>query len=222
VTGDGLAHVPGAPQHMRAIRNWVSVQDADDVVVWVTKDAPLVHPGTISLPYAPFPASTSPTRAATVYSWLHNNVWDTNFPIEQGFTATFEYAIGVRSNPSEPVEAVAVQTTADLVRPLAAVPAAGAGAAGGSSAELLTISDPRVRLVSVVAGDDDATSIVRLQSFADVPVDIELAFGVPVDAAVRSTYLGDETGAPITLDDGVARTSLAPFEVAAVLVRTAV
>jgi hypothetical protein len=203
---------------MRAVRNWVSVQNGDDAVVWVTKDAPLVHPGTISLPYAPFPASTSPARAATVYSWLHNNVWDTNFPIEQGFTATFEYAIGVRSHAAEPVEAVAVQTTADLVRPLAAVPASGIGGAGTPTAELLTISDPRVRLVSVVAGDD-ATSIVRLQSFADVPVDVELTFGVPVRAAARTTYLGDDTGAPVALHGTVATTSLAPFEAAAIRVR---
>ncbi|WP_420369463.1 glycoside hydrolase family 38 C-terminal domain-containing protein [Curtobacterium sp. L1-20] len=237
VTGDGLAHVPGAPQHMRAIRNWVSVQDGDDAVVWVTKDAPLVHPGTISLPYAPFPASTSPTRAATVYSWLHNNVWDTNFPIEQGFTATFEYAVGVRAHAGEPVEAVAEQTTADLVRPLAAVPAAGtAGTAGsdgaaGASAALLELSDPRVRLVSVVAGDDDRTSIVRLQSFADEPVDLELTFGVPVETAVRSTYLGDEIDETLEIAEpaetdggaeaaaGVVRTSLQPFAVAAVRVR---
>jgi len=178
-----------------------------------------VHPGTISLPYAPFPASTSPTRAATVYSWLHNNVWDTNFPIEQGITATFEYAVGVRSHAAEPVESVAVQTTADLVRPLAAVPASGTGGADTATSELLTISDPRVRLVSVVAGDDDATSVVRLQSFADVPVEVELAFGVPVRTVVRTTYLGDDTGAPVTLRGSVATTSLAPFEAAAVRVR---
>jgi hypothetical protein len=146
-------------------------------------------------------------------------VWDTNFPIEQGFTATFEYAIGVRAHTAEPIEAVAVQTTADLVRPLAAVPASGVGTADRASAELLTISDPRVRLVSVVAGDDEQTSIVRLQSFADEPVDVELAFGVAVDAVVRSAYLGDDTGAPVDLLDGVVRTSLAPFEAAAVRIR---
>ncbi|MFZ6992762.1 hypothetical protein ACO0E1_12810 [Curtobacterium sp. RRHDQ66] len=116
---------------------------------------------------------------------------------------------------------MAVQTTADLVRPLAAVPASGVGTADRASAELLTISDPRVRLVSVVAGDDEQTSIVRLQSFADEPVDVELAFGVDVDGAVRSTYLGDATGAPTTVTGGVARTTLEPFEAAAVRVRRA-
>lgn len=219
VTGDGLAHVPGAPQHMRAIRNWVSIDDRDDAVVWVTKDAPLVHPGTISLPYAPFPSSTRPIRSATVYSWVHNNVWDTNFPIEQGFTATFEYAVGVRAEPVQSTEAVALATTADLVQPFGAVPASGEDDTSAASAELLTVSDDRVRLVSVVAGDDAATSIVRIQSFADTATDVELGFGVEIDAADRTTYLGDPTGGPVHRDGRAVRLSLAPFEVTAVRVR---
>ncbi|PZF54100.1 alpha-mannosidase [Curtobacterium sp. MCSS17_008] len=219
VTGDGLAHVPGAPQHMRAIRNWVSLEDRDDAVVWVTKDAPLVHPGTISLPYAPFPASTSPARAATVYSWLHNNVWDTNFPIEQGFTATFEYAVGVRAAAGQAVEAVALQTTADLVRPLAAVPAAGRGDDDTASAELLALDDDRVRLVSVVAGDDDRQSVVRLQSVTEEPVTLRLRFGIDVAAAERTTYLGDPVDELVEVGvDGHVTVRLRPYEAAAVRV----
>lgn len=220
VTGDGLPHVPGAPQHMRAIRNWVSLEDRGDAVVWVTKDAPLVHPGTISLPYAPFPASTSPARAATVYSWLHNNVWDTNFPIEQGFTATFEYAVGVRSHPDQSVEGVALQTTADLARPLRAVPAAGrAEVAAAASAALLTLDDDRVQLVSVVAGPGDRESIVRLQSVSSEPVTLTLRAAVDVASATRSTYLGDPVEGALAVDGRTLRLELAPFEASAVRIR---
>lgn len=218
VTGDGLAHVPGAPQHMRAIRHWVSVQDGDDAVVWVTKDAPLVHPGTISLPYAPFPASTSPSQPATIYSWLHNNVWDTNFPIEQGFSATFEYAVGVRADRSQPVEAVALQTTADLVQPMRAVPASGTTGVRDASAELLTIDDGRVQLVSVVATEDPQQSIVRLQSVADERVTLTLGVGQAIERAVRSTYLGDDAPGAITVEQDRVRLTLEPFEAAAVRV----
>ncbi|WP_423920621.1 hypothetical protein ACPEEZ_14600 [Frigoribacterium sp. 2-23] len=229
VTGDGIAHIPGAPQHMRAIRNWVTIADAEEAVVWVTKDVPLVQPGTISLPYAPFPPSTSPFEPATIFSWVHNNVWDTNFPIEQGFTATFEYAVGVRSRRDEPIEAVAVATTADLVRPLGAVSArgrraeagadAGDGAGARASAELLTLDDPRVQLVSVVAGADDDTSLVRLQSFADEPVTVTLAVGTSVVSAERASSLGDPRGALAVTDGSRVAVSLQPFEVAAVAIR---
>jgi hypothetical protein len=100
-------------------------------------------------------------------------------------------------------------------------PASGAGTANQASAELLTISDPRVRLVSVVVGDDEQTWIVRLQSFADEPVDVELTPGVAVDDAVRSTYLVDATGAPTTPTGGVARMAFKPFEAATIRVRRA-
>lgn len=219
VTGDGIAHVPGAPRHMRAIRNWVSIEDGEDAVVWATKDAPLVHPGAIHLPYAPFPASTAPVDPATVYSWVHNNVWDTNFPIEQGFTATFEYAVGVRSRPSEHVEAVALATTADLVRPLAAVRADGE-AVTAASADLLALEDDRVRLVSVVAGSDPRSSLVRLQSFTDTAVDLRVRFGVPVASAHRATYLGDTLGA-LELDETGVLLRIAPYEAVAVLLERA-
>ncbi len=217
VTGDGLPHIPGAPQHMRAIRNWVTIEDGDAAVAWVTKDAPLVQPGGISLPYAPFPLSTSPIEAGTVYSWLHNNVWDTNFPIEQGFTATFEYAVGVRARPTEAVEAVALRTTADLVRPLAAVPV-GSGGATRAEAELLDLDDDRVRLVSVVAGDDERSSIVRLQSLADEETTVTLGFSVEVASAERATYLGDVVG-DLAIEGSSVRVPLAPFESVAVLIR---
>lgn len=233
VTGDGIPHVPGAPQHMRAIRHWASVEDGSDAVVWVTKDAPLVHPGAIALPYAPFPASTSPAQPATIYSWLHNNVWDTNFPIEQGFTATFEYAVGVRAEPSQHVEAVALQTTADLVRPLAAVPVTGgpvtggpgAGSAGAgtaaASADLLTLDDDRVQLVSVVADAGVDASLVRLQSVTEEPVTVTLTAGVDLAGAERTTYLGDHVGDAPVVDARRVRLDLAPYEAVAVRLRRA-
>jgi hypothetical protein len=216
VTGDGMPHVPGAPQHMRAIRNWVSIEDGPDAVVWVTKDAPLVQPGTISIPYAPFPPSTSPSQAATVFSWPHNNLWDTNFPIEQGFTADFEYAVGVRERGGQGLEAVAMATAADLVRPLVGVSARGRGdALREAVAELLSIYDERVQLVSVVAGEDERSSLVRLQSWADEAVTVTLELGTSLASATRATFSGDPLS-PLTVEGSSVVVEMQPFDVAAV------
>ncbi|MEU5852428.1 hypothetical protein [Saccharopolyspora shandongensis] len=43
-------------------------------------DAPLVRFGNIALPYAPFPKTLPQDEAATIFSWVHNNLWDTDFP----------------------------------------------------------------------------------------------------------------------------------------------
>lgn len=209
VTGDGIAHIPGAPQHMRAIRNWVSVADGDDAVAWATKDAPLVQTGSIALPYSPFPASTSPHEPATVFSWFHNNVWDTNFPIEQGFTATFAYTVGVRANRGQSVSALAVQTASAAARPLLSIPAGGRGEAA-VEASFVRADDDRVALIGVNDAEDDGWSRLRLQSFADEPVRLRLEVD-GADAARRTTLLGDRLG-DLEVDAGAIAVDLAPFE----------
>ena len=35
---------------------------------------------------------------ATIYSWALNNIWDTNFPPEQGGEMTFSYKIAIGSD----------------------------------------------------------------------------------------------------------------------------
>ncbi len=216
VTGDGLPHIPGAPQHMRGVRDWVLVENAGDAVAWVTKDAPLVEPHAIAVPYAPFPASTSPSEPGTIYSWVHNNVWDTNFPIEQEFEAAFEYAVGVRASADEPTSELALRTAADLIHPMRASRATGTGTAAGSPAQLsaLTLSDARVQLVGLVQAVDGAT-IVRLQSFADEPIQLEITFDDIPERVVKSTYLGDELG-DLEVVGATAHVTLSRFEATAV------
>jgi len=196
VTGDGLDHVPGAPQHMRAIRNWVTFTGSDQTVGWATAEAPLVQPETIALPYAPFPASTSPREPGTVYSWVHNNLWDTNFPSQQGFEASFRYAVAVAgAGPDRSAEAVGMTAAAALTEPVLGVVAtgpAGFGAGFGAERGLLELDDDRVRVVSVTSDrSDDSAVFVRLQSYADEPVTVLLRPAFETGSAQLSTYLGD-------------------------------
>ena len=216
VTGDGLPHIPGAPQHMRGVRDWVLVQDGDEAVVWVTRDVPLVEPHTIAVPYAPFPSSTKPHEAGTVYSWVHNNVWDTNFPIEQGFEATFSYAVGVRATGDESTGELALRTAAELVHPLRATRASGDASDRAAERGVLSVSDTRVQLVGLLQAEDGGT-IVRLQSFADEPTKAEIRWDRDLVRAVRTTFLGDEL-ADLEFVSGTVHVPLERFETAAVKV----
>jgi hypothetical protein len=193
LTGDGLEHVPGAPQHMRAVRNWVSIADGERAVAWATDEAPLVHPETIALPYAPFPDSTSPREPATIYSWVHNNVWDTNFPSQQGFVASVHYAVGVRrEGESLSASGLGIRTAADLTQPVHGVLATGPAAPEPvPERSLLRLDDDRVRLVSVSRPEPgpDGAVLLRLQSYAEEPVAVRVR--VPATAAWTATYLGD-------------------------------
>ncbi|MDG4861710.1 glycoside hydrolase family 38 C-terminal domain-containing protein, partial [Streptomyces sp. T-3] len=122
VTGTGLPVVPGSALHMRAIRRWVTLAEDDFAVAWATQDAPLVQFGNIALPYAPFPKTMGHDEPATVYSWIHNNLWDTNFPSGQGFEVTFRYSLAC--GPT--ADGLGPRTAAAHSRPLHPVRARGA------------------------------------------------------------------------------------------------
>ncbi|MFD1718948.1 glycoside hydrolase family 38 C-terminal domain-containing protein [Georgenia deserti] len=202
LTGPDLPEVPGAPRHMRAVREWVTFEEDDLAIAWATADAPLVHPEVVALPYAPFPESMSPRQPGTVYSWVHNNVWDTNFPVQQAFETSFRYAIGVRrageriSSPG-----LAIRTAAELSHPVIGVLATGGRETVRPDSEwsLLTVEDDRVRLVAVEAVGP-GSHLIKLQSFAEESIRARLRPGVAVSHATLATFLGDRLE-PLVVSD---------------------
>ena len=104
----GRARVPGGAEHMHAIRHWVELDDLS----WATLEAPLIQLGNIFLPYPPYPTTIDGAGGGLLASWVMNNVWETNFPREQGGETLFRYAVS-RGTGSE--------TAAALTQPLIAV-----------------------------------------------------------------------------------------------------
>lgn len=145
----------------------------------------------------------APRQAGTVYSWVHNNLWDTNFPSQQAFHTTFRYAVGVRrSGENIDADALALRTAYEVDHPLIGVPAHGAPDTDRpAELALLSVDDARVAIrdVAPVPGDDGVDLLIRLQSFATEPGTVRLRCGFPVAGAERSTYLGDPDG-PATHD----------------------
>jgi hypothetical protein len=122
---------------------------------------------------------------------VHNNLWDTNFPSEQGFEMTFRYSVasGVStSSSSGPV--LGMRTAAAFSRPLLAVLARGrvAGEPPGS-VSWLTLDDDRVRVVGLTT-PQPGQILVRLQSVADAPLNVRIRTSWPVERAQQATFLG--------------------------------
>ncbi|MFD6175513.1 MULTISPECIES: glycoside hydrolase family 38 N-terminal domain-containing protein [unclassified Isoptericola] len=203
VTGDDLPHVPGAPEHMRAVRSWVTVDSPSDGVraVWVTKDAPLVQRGTIAQPYAPFYPSTAPNEPGTVISWFHNNVWDTNFPNQQRFETDFTYAVAA-ADEHESLPSLALATASAVTGETVAVLGAARGSADApEQASLVEIDRADVQAVSVLP-TDDGELLLRLQSFVDGEAPVRLTSAAGISCARRATFLGTP-GEPLEVTDGV-------------------
>ena len=84
VAGSDLPVVPGGAEYMHAVRDWVTLHADGRAATLVTQDAPLVQIGDIALPFAPFPGTLKTPEPGTVFSWIHNNIWDTNYPLRSG------------------------------------------------------------------------------------------------------------------------------------------
>ncbi len=92
-----LDQLPGACKNWFTVQRWVDVSNRDYGVTWATVDAPMVEVGAI----APQPESTHSQRgwiksigpSQTLYSYVMNNYWTTNYRHDQEGVKTFRYSI---------------------------------------------------------------------------------------------------------------------------------
>ena len=197
LTGSGQESVPGGAEYMRAIRHFVSLGDGGRAIGWATAEAPLVEVGTIGLPYVPFPSTLPVIEPATVYSWVHNNIWDTNFPVEQAFEMTFRYRVAAGTGHAP---TVAARTASSLVQPLRAVLSETPGVQPPTVRSLLALSDDRVRLIGL-RHLEDGSIVARLVSVDPAGATAELTLPDGTSDAWETTYLG-EVVRPLELVDG--------------------
>jgi hypothetical protein len=201
LSGRDADRVPGGGEYLTAIRHWISVDDlvpgsSAPAIGWATADVPLVETGHIALPYVPFPNTMPDDEPATIYSWVHNNIWDTNFPVEQTFEMDFRYTVLFGEGEATAVAATAAES---LVHPLRTVLGGGTGAPV-DALSLLEIEDPRVRLVGLQE-TADGSIVVRL--FCTTPDGARTGIRLPdgVTSAHRSSYWGDRAE-PLDIVDG--------------------
>ncbi|SEP74730.1 glycoside hydrolase family 38 N-terminal domain-containing protein [Microlunatus flavus] len=187
LTGPDVPQVPGGAEYMRAIRHFVSVQDGEAAAGWATAEVPLVELRTLALPYVPFGSTLRTEEPGTVFSWVHNNIWDTNFPVQQAFDTDLRYRVAVGTGDAP---ALASRTAESLVQPLRPVVAERADGAAPAEGSLLGLSDERVQLVGL-RHDADGSVLVRLRSNALDGLTARLRVPEGTKAASAATYLGE-------------------------------
>jgi len=93
--------LPYANRNWYTLQRWVDISNADYGVTWSSPDAPLFEIGKITtngllggLHNSPLWIKYTP-QSSTLYSWVMNNLWHTNFPADQEGVVTFRYCINV-------------------------------------------------------------------------------------------------------------------------------
>ncbi len=197
---------------------WASVYNPQVAATVVPIDAPLVAFGDIVR--GEWPTEFNP-KTGTIFSWLMNNYWGTNFPAWQGGDFTFRYAItsSAQFNPPSltrfglealtPLERDDVQGTQDS----SLLPT--------QEASLLEIRNPDVTLLTWKRAEDGDGTIIRLQETAGKQSDVKIHSGsVKVERAWRCNLLEDNQ-AEVAIQGEDISFPIKPFQVLTLRLHTA-
>jgi len=184
--------LPGACKNWFSVERWVDVSNDKYGVTWVTADAPLLELGGLT---ANLPRSQSNPNAymktiepsATLYSWVMNNHWHTNYRADQEGETTFRYYLC----PHGAYDGVAaahfgIETT----QPLIVVPAREQKPA----VSRLRVEPADVLVNAMKPSDDGKAIIVRLFGASGKDTVAKLAWSQPEPQAI---WLSDASERPL-------------------------
>jgi hypothetical protein len=167
----------GACRNFFTIQRWLDVANLDYGVTWASVDAPLVQLGAIRTDVAsPYGASDAWLRriapTQTVFSYVMNNYWETNYKADQQGPTTFRYAIRPYRGLCD--QAAAARFGIERSRPLLAGPARPDGPA--AVAPLFTLDAPGVIVTALKPSHDRQARVIRLFAASGKPERVRLAW----------------------------------------------
>ncbi len=111
--------LPGACRNYITVENWADVSSQKYGITWVSPDAPIIEIGQISTDATAFGWTEKLQPSRTLYSYIMNNYWETNYKASQEGDFTFRYILF----PHEGFDAVQSERRAiEQRQPLIAVP----------------------------------------------------------------------------------------------------
>ena len=185
-----IDQLPGACKNWFSIERWVDISNATLGVTWSTADAPLMELGglTANLPRAqPNPNAYLKTIApsATIYSWVMNNHWHTNYRAEQAGPTWFRYALRAHRGYDA---AAAMRFGVESTQPLLVATATAAAPA----AACLRLDTEQVLVSSLKPSADGKARMVRLYNPTDQAQTTTLHWGKPVGQTWLSSAMEEQ------------------------------
>jgi alpha-mannosidase len=195
---------------------WAAVHNAEVTAAVIPEDAPLVNFGDIVR--GAWPAEFKP-KGSTIFSWLMNNYWNTNFPAWQGGDFTFRYVV---TSDADFAPASLTHTGWNSLTPLEHDDVAAStdpSALPSPAASLLDV-DSNVTMLTWKGAEDGDGTIVRLQE----------STGKDGTVTLRSRYLHlekawlcnllEQPQSPISIDNDAISIPIKRFQVLTIRLRS--
>lgn len=207
----------GGSREWYVARHWTAITNRDATIALAPIDAPLVAFGDIVR--GNWPREFQPS-SSTIFSWMMNNYWGTNFPAWQGGDFTFRYVL-TSSQHFSPVEAnrFGIEESTPLEK--TDVPqSSGTSQLPTDEAGMLQLNNPNV-LVSTwkIAEDADGT-ILRLQEIAGLASHVQIHSDYFRFASAWLASPLEDNISEIQPKEGDLELALRPFQTVTLRVRT--
>lgn len=193
----GADQLAGSCKDYLSVENWVDISGQSYGLTMTTPDAPLVEFGTITDETLNEGGTrswkTDLTDVATLFSYVANNYWHTNYKADQEGPLVFRYSI----LPHGPFDAAAAKRFGlESSEPL--VPTAASGPAA-SLKPLPRITPDSVVAMSVKPSLDGKAIMVRLYNAGGAPVQTEVSVPDGEGTAIYRSSLSEEKGERLNL-----------------------
>ena len=201
----------GGSREWYAANHWAAVQDGEVTAAIIPLDAPLVNFGDIVR--GNWPEEFRPA-SATIFSWIMNNYWQTNFVAGQGGKFSFRYVLlsGREFSPSK-LTRIGWEAMTPLESSEVAPFSTGPGILPADQASFLTVDQPDVVLVTWKPAEEGEGSILRLVETAGRARKVRLSSSqLSFTEAWRCSAL-EENEAPATVSQGSVVVEIKAFEI---------
>ena len=197
---------PQANRNWIAMQRWLDICNDKEGVTWCSLDAALFEYGDMTANIDCGWGNKGPwirklTPSSTVYSWVMNNHWITNFPLTQDGPVLFRYRILPHGSYDT---AAANRFGLEQAQPLAHVAANG----NPKLNPLVAVDNDRVCVTILKPTGDGKAAIVRLRSLSDKAESVNLSFPAGTPKSVSLCALEELPGEPLA-----GAISLLPFGV---------
>jgi hypothetical protein len=154
--------IPGANRNYFTVQRWLDISNEQNGVIWCSVDAPMVEIGGIAADPVEYGWLDRALPGQTVYSYVMNNYWETNYKAAQAGEARFRYIVRPHDGPFDPV--LAERTGIEASQPLLVCPAPKNTTTPQS---LFTVQEPGIVVTSVRGAEDEGDLLVRLFNVTD-------------------------------------------------------
>jgi len=182
--------IPGSCKNWFTVQRWIDTSNDQYGVTWATVDGPLVEVGAIT---AETPWIEKLEPAQTLYSYVMNNYWFTNYKADQEGPTTFRYALRPHAGGHDAVEAA--RFGIEESQPLVAV------ACSPETPEVipsrLTLDTPDVIVGALKPSRDGRALIVRLFGAGGKATPVTLTWREPKPEAVFLSDLSEKPGTAV-------------------------